>query len=432
MEIFILTILILINGFFALSEVALTSSRQAHLEQLKANGKKGARTALNLLEHSEDFRSAVQVGITLTGIVTGVYAGVNLADDFTPFFAYFNLTHHFAHQIAMTLTVLIITYILVVIGELVPKTIAIRNPERIAIVVAPAIYYFSKVFYPFVRLLALSTNWVNRMTGIEANSGQMTEGDLRQIIKTASHEGVIEKEQNLMHEKVIYFSGKRAKHIMTHRTEVEWVDMDMPKESLQAEIPTFKHSKILACHATPDDFVGVLHIKEYLLNYYSDQPAEITQIIHTPIVIPVNADATKVLTLFKEKQTYFAVIVNEYGDFEGIITLHDIMESIIGYLPEEGEIAEPDVFVRDDQSVLVSGEAPVETLVDLIEDFIIDFDEIDYSTVAGFVFSQMNKVPELGDKFAYSDSIIEVVDIDHNKIDKVLIKKKVPGVFRVN
>ncbi|HAH24308.1 MAG TPA: hypothetical protein DCL77_11240 [Prolixibacteraceae bacterium] len=424
MEIFILTILILINGFFALSEVALTSSKQPRLEQLKANGNKGARTALKLLENSGEFLSTIQVGITLIGIVTGVYGGVHLADYFTPFFSHFNFTHPYAYPIALTLTVLIITYFLVVIGELVPKTIAVRNPERIAIVVAPVIYYFSKVFYPFVRLLDLSTNLVNRMTGIESNTGQMTEGDLRHFLKTASNEGVIEKEQNLMHEKVMYFSGKRAKHIMTHRTEVEWIDMDGTKERLHAEIITLKHTKILACHGSPDDFVGILNIKEYLLNYYSKRPVEIAQIIHSPIVIPVNADAQKVLSLFKEKQTYFSVVVNEYGDFEGIITLHDILESIIGYLPQEGEIAEPDVFVREDRSVLVSGDAPVETLVDLIEDFIIDFDEIDYSTVAGFVFSQMNKVPELGDKFTYSDSIIEVVDIDHNKIDKVLITKR--------
>ena len=146
--------------------------------------------------------------------------------------------------------------------------------------------------------------------------------------------------------------------------------------------------------------------------------------ITEPIIIPENADAQKVLNLFKQKQTYFSLVVNEYGSFEGIITLHDIMENIIGELPEEGEIAEPDVFVREDQSVLVSGDAPIETMVDLIEDFIINFDEIDYSTVAGFVFSHINKIPELGDKFQYSDSIIEVVDIDHNKIDKVLITKR--------
>lgn len=424
MEILVLGILILINGFFALSEVALISSKQARLEQFKINGKKGARIALKLLENSENFLSAIQVGITLIGIVTGVYGGVNLADEFTPFFAQFESIAQYAHVIALTTTVLVITFISIVIGELVPKTIAMGNPEKIAVAVAPAIYYVSTAFYPFVRLLAMSTNLVNSLIGIKSNTGQMTEGELRHMIKIASHEGVIEKEQNSMHEKVFYFSDKRARHIMTHRTDVEWVDIDQPKEALHAEILKFNHSKILACRKNQEDFVGVLRVKEYLLNYYSDKPAEISQILREPIVIPENADAQKVLNLFKQKRIYFSVVVNEYGGFEGIITLHDILENIIGDFPEENEIAEPNVFVRDDKSVLVSGDAPIETLVDLIEDFIIDFDEIEYATVAGFVFNQLNKIPELGDKFVYSDSIIEVVDIDHKKIDKVLITKK--------
>lgn len=424
MEILVLVILILINGFFALSEVALISSKQARLEQFKIDGKKGAMVALKLLKNSENFLSAIQVGITLIGIVTGVYGGMNLADEFTPFFAQFDLTNDFAHEIALTLTVLVITFISIVIGELVPKTIALGNPEKIAISVAPAIYYISTAFYPFVRLLAISTNLVNRMIGIKSNSGQMTEGELRHIIKIASHEGVIEKEQSLMHQKVFYFSDKRAKHIMTHRTDVEWVDIDQPKDVLHHKISMMKHSKIIACLKNQDDFVGVLRIKEYLLNYYSDQPFEISKILSSPIVIPENTDAQKVLNIFKQKRIYFSVVVNEYGSFEGIITLHDILENLIGDFPEENEVAEPDVFVRDDHSVLVSGDAPVETLVDLIENFTINFDEIDYATVAGFVFSQINKIPELGDKFFYSDSIIEVVDMDRNKIDKVLIKKK--------
>ncbi len=424
MEFIVLGFLILLNGFFALSEVAMISSKQARLEQFKKRGKKGAATALKLLRNSENFLSAIQVGITLIGIVTGVYGGMNLADDFTPFIAQFESLAIFAHEIALTITVLVITFISIVIGELVPKTIAMGKPERIAITVAPTIYYISMAFYPFVRLLALSTKLINRMIGIKPNPEQMTEGELLYMLKIASHEGVIEKEQNLMHEKVFYFSDKRAKHIMTYRTDVEWVDIDLPKEVLHAEILNLDHSKILACHKYQEDFIGVLDVKEYLLNYFSDQPVEIVQILTTPIIIPESTVAQKVLNLFKQKQFYFSVVVNEYGSLEGIITLHDILESIIGDFPEENEIAEPDVFVRDDQSVLVSGDAPVETLVDLIEDFKINFDEIDYATVAGFVFSHINKIPELGDKFAYSDSIIEVVDIDHNKIDKVLITKK--------
>jgi putative hemolysin len=312
----------------------------------------------------------------------------------------------------------------IVIGELVPKTIALSNPEKIAVSVAPIVFGFSKAFYPFVRLLALSTNLIKKLIGIKQAEGQMTEEELRHMLKFASHEGVIEEEQNKMHEKVFYFSDKKAKHIMTHRKDVEWVDCDLSKEEIHDEILTFKHSVVIVGRKSIDEFIGVLKIKEYLVNYYSPSPEKLEDLLHQPIVVPENSDAQRVLDLFREKQIYTAVVVDEYGSFEGIITLHDIIENIIGNVPEEGEKTEPEVFVRDDKTVLVSGDAPIETLVDLIEDFYIDFEEIDYSTVAGYVFNQINKIPELGDKVFVSDSVIEVVDIDGNKIDKVLITKR--------
>ncbi len=275
----------------------------------------------------------------------------------------------------------------------------------------------------FVRLLAFSTNLINKLIGIDQSGSQTTEEELRHMLKFASHEGVIEKEQNRMHEKIFYFSDKKAKHIMTHRTDVEWIDIEQDTEEIHAEILSFKHSKIIVGKNSIDEFIGVLPVKEYLINYYSQSPETIESLLNAPVVIPENVDAQKVLDLFRQKQNYLAVVVDEYGSFEGIITLHDIIENIIGDVPEEGENLEPDVFVRDDKSVLVSGDAPIETLVDLIEDFYIDFEEIEYSTVAGFVFNQINKIPELGDKVVLSDCIIEVVDIDNNKIDKVLITK---------
>jgi len=424
MELVILGLLIILNGFFVLSETALISSKKARLEQYKVKGSVGARTALKLLENSEVFLSATQVGITFISIITGVYSGMNIAENITPFFSQFDFTREFAHEISISMTVLVITYITIVISELVPKTIAISRPERIAIRVAPAVYYFSKTFYPFVRLLSVSTNLINKLIGLKPAEGQVTEEELRHMLRFASNEGVIEEEQNRMHEKVFYFSDKKAKHIMTHRKDVEWIDLEQSQEDFHAEILGLKHSKVIVGRGSIDEFTGILKVKEYLVNYYSPTPKKLESLLNDPLVIPENADAQKVLDLAREKQNYMAVVVDEYGSFEGIITLHDILENIIGSVPEEGEKPEPDVFVRDDKSVLVSGDAPIETLVDLIEDFYIDFEEIDYSTVAGYVFNQINKIPELGDKVILTDYTIEVVDIDNNKIDKVLITKK--------
>ena len=199
-EIFVLILLIIINGFFALSEIALVSGKKARLEHEMLRGSKGAAIALKLLDNSENFLSAIQVGITLIGIVTGVYGGMNIADDVAPFFEQFEPLKTYAGEIALVSTVFFITYLSIVIGELVPKTIALSNPEKIAIRVAPVVYYFSKVFYPFVRLLSGSTSIINRLLGIKKINNQITEAELRQIIKTASNEGVIDKEQNTLHE----------------------------------------------------------------------------------------------------------------------------------------------------------------------------------------------------------------------------------------
>jgi putative hemolysin len=424
MEILILGLLILLNGFFALSEIALVSSKRARLEQMKIERRRGAKSALKLLENSENFLSAVQVGITLIGIITGVYGGLSIAEDITPFLVQIGIPENSANEIALVFTILIITYFSIVIGELVPKTIALSNPEKIAIRIAPPIYWFSKLFYPFVKLLSASTNVFNNLIGIKKRSDQITEGELKQLIKIASHEGVIEKSQNLIHEKVFYFSDKKAKHIMTHRLDVEWINISDTDALVRSAILKTRHSKVLCCNDLLDNFTGVLNIKDYFAALVRNESVKVNDLLVQPIIVPENTDASKVLDLIKQRQVHFCIVVNEYGSFEGIITLHDIMENIIGEMPEEGEVNEPDIYIRDDKSVLVSGDAPVEILDGVIEGFVIDFEEIDYSTVAGFVINNINKIPQIGDKFEYNQYIIEVVDIDGNRLDKILITRK--------
>jgi putative hemolysin len=243
------------------------------------------------------------------------------------------------------------------------------------------------------------------------------------MIKIASREGVIEKEQKKIHEQVFYFSDKRAKHIMTHRTEVEWINLKKPEEEIRSEILKTRHSKILCCNGTLENFIGVLFIKDYLLALNSDVNIKTADLLVQPLIIPDSSDAHKVLDLFKKKLTQFCIVVNEFGSLEGIITLHDIMENIFGEMPEEGEPFEPDIFIRDDKSVLVNGDAPLEILDGIIEGFTIDFEKIDYSTVAGFVFNKINKIPQIGDKIEYAGYMIEIIDIDGNRIDKILIRK---------
>ncbi len=424
MELIIILVLILINGFFSLSEIAVISSRESRLNQQKQSGSKGAATALKLRDDSENFLSSVQVGITLVGLITGAYSGISLAGYITPFFDNIEALRPYSGAISMALVMFLTTYVTIVIGELVPKTIALGNPEKVAVRVAPIINIFSRVFYPFVKLLAVSTTFITKLLGIKKTADHMTETELRQMIKTASITGVIEETQNTIHEKVFNFSDKRAIHLMTHRIEVEWIDLDDSEEEIRKDLDDFQHNKIICCHGSLDNFVGVLMLRDYYKAIAHGKNFKVQDLMVQPVVIHENTSAPKVLEQMKQSRTHICVVVDEYGDFEGIITFHDIMENFVGLLPDDGEIVEPDYFVREDNSVLINGDAPIEVVSNFIEGFDVDFELIDYSTVAGFVIDQINMIPKVGDKINYGDYTIEIVDMDGNRIDKVLIWKE--------
>lgn len=423
MEIFFLSVLFLINGFFALSEIALVSSKKARLEQRRFDGNKGAGLALRLLDDSENFLSAIQVGITLIGIVTGVYGGESLANQIIPHLNHFVWLTPYVSQVALFLSVVFITYLSIIVGELVPKTLALSNPEATACVVSPPIFYFSKALFPFVWLLSVSTSAVVRLLRVTKQSEQVTEAELRQMIKIASDEGIIEEEQNQIHENVFYFSDKKAHHLMTHRTDVEWIDLERPLLELKVKIEKMHHNKVVCGKGDLDNFVGVLYLQDYYKALSRTKPFQLHELIKDPFILPEKADAYKVLNELRHHENRVCFVVNEYGGFEGIITLYDVMENIVGEIPEEGEMTEPDMVVRDDNSVLVNGDAPVAILADIIEGFIIDFSETDFNTVAGFILSRLNHLPKVGEKFIFRNYRFEIVDMDYNRIDKVLVSK---------
>lgn len=422
--ILVIVVLILLNGFFALSEIALVSSKRTRLETEGNNGHKGAQVALELQSNSENFLSAIQVGITLIGIVNGVYGGVTIAAQVAPFFEHFDIIAPYADNISLVLVVFVITYVSIVVGELVPKTIALNNPEKVAKLVAIPISFFSKVFYPFVSLLSKSTHLLNKLLGIQKRTDVISEMELMSMIKAASMQGVIEKEQDIIHERVFYFSDKRARHLMTHRIDIDWIDVNNNEDAIVNEIVQSRHSKLIVCNGSLDNFLGVVTVKDVLVELLNKTSFTLTQFVDEPLIVPSSIRAQRVLDLFKKNQQYIAFVVDEYGNFEGIITLHDIIENLVGDIPQEDEQIEPDIFLRDDNSSLVSGDASIEIMAQFIDDFVIDFDEIDYSTVAGFVLANINKIPQLGDKFEYEDLIFEIIDLDGNRIDKVLITKK--------
>lgn len=423
MEYVILALLILLNGFFALSEIAIVSSKKSKLEQLQKGGKKGATHALYLQSNSENFLSAIQVGITLISMITGLVGGNNLAKKISPLLEQIAFIHPIAGQLAMIISVLLVTYFSIVFGELVPKTAALGNSEKCACLVAPIISFLSKAMYPFVRLLAVSTNLVNKVLRIKKADDRLTESELRQMLRTASSEGIIEEEQNLFHENIFNFSDKKAQHLMTYRSELEWIDINSPHDVIKEELLAFQHSKIICCEDDLDNYLGVLHLKDFFKSLYLKADIkDLQELLDPPITVPEKASAQYVLEQLKMDESSICFVVNEFGGLEGIITLYDVMENIVGQIPEDGE-EEPDVFVRDDNSYLVNGDAPVETLAGIIDGFIVDFDQINYYTVAGFVLNIINEIPTVGYKFKYKDYDIEIMDMDGRRIDKILIKK---------
>jgi putative hemolysin len=423
MEILIILLLFCLNGFFSLSEMALITAKTSRLETMKTTRKKGVRLALKLQDESEIMFSSIQICITLVGFLTGFYGGNMLSPYIMLFFEkLLHLTITF--QLAAVLSILIITFFAILVGELIPKTIALSKPEKIAVKVSPIIYFFSRLFFPFVKLFSSVTYLFKKILNITENETAITEDELKSIIKDASEAGVIEEEQNEIHENLFYYSDKKAKHIMTHRSEIEWIDIQLPETDFIQSLLAMKTSRVVVCDKELDDYLGVLRVKDYLAAKFVNQEVDVHALLNSPILFPETAEVHDILLEFKKRQFYFCLVLNEFGSVEGVVTLHDIMESILGEIPEEEEVVEPDICVREDCSVLVNGDAPIEVLAEVIDNFDIDFEDIDYATVAGFVLDKIEKIPEIGDCFDFLDYRIEILDVDHHRIDKILISKK--------
>lgn len=421
MEILVIFVLTLINGIFALSEIALVSLKRNRIEQLEQKGNTRARIVLELLEAPENFLSSIQVGITLIGVVAGAYGGTALADDVEPFIRNFPLLAPYAEGLSISLIVGLITYFTIVIGELIPKTIALRNAERVALTVAPFIKYFSKVTYPIVSLLSFSTTALLRLLGIkEAQEENMTEDELRALVKSAGKKGVLEWEESLMHQNLFVFSEQRAKNLMTHRTEVEWFDMHQSVEQLSDKIRASAHSKFLVCDGTIDKIQGIVTAKEFF-EKKNNEGFTLESILQEPIYVPETMYTLDILTLFKRAKEYIAVVVDEFGSVEGIITLHDLMEAIVGDLPDIDEVDDPEFVEREDHSYLVSGSISIHQFNAYLEKDLIAEEADHYTTLGGFIISYLNKIPATGEKFDYRDYSFEVVDLDGQRIDKVIV-----------
>ncbi len=422
MEILILLILIFLNAFFSLSEIAIVSSNKTRLEQMMKAGNTGAKKTLELRNNADIFLSASQVGMTLVSLITGAFGGMVFSEQFEPYFASIELLAPYSSQISVVLTMVIVSYITVLFGKLFPKTLAITNPEKIASIVSYPFQVIIKLFYPIVKVLSLSNQLLTKTIGLKKSNDSMTEEEIRILLKAVSSEGFLEEELTDIQENVFHFYDKRAKHLMTHRIVVEWIDLNLPEIEIRKKIESSQHSKLVCARGSLDELEGVLNVRDYYKVQLSKKEFRVTDIVVKPIIIHENTTAPNVLKQMRESQLHLSIVVDEYGDFEGIITFHDILESLLGLIPGEGEIEKPEYIIDETGAYIINGDAPVEMLTDIIEDFQLDFEEIDYSTVGGFIIEQMHEIPKKDNQLEIDGFLFTIMQMDGNRIDKVKIE----------
>ncbi|MBK8968256.1 MAG: hemolysin family protein [Saprospiraceae bacterium] len=425
MEITIILILIVLHGFLVLGEIALITAKRAKLESEKAKGNRNAAIAVSLLDNINNYLSAMQIGITLISIIEGAYGGVKIGEQLSPLVAQIPVMEPYADQISISLVVTIITYLSLVVGELAPKYIAIQHAESLALTFAPVMDIITRVTGPISSFLSWSTKMFMRMLFIKPNVEQnISEEEIKLMVKMANQQGVLEQKESEFIQNILRFSDRDAYTIMTHRNDLEWVDINAPAEQTNRIIRESGYTKFLVCDGDVENILGVLKLRDYI--DASKKPGfDLRDIITPPLYVPETMNALKILERFRKERNYFAIVVDEYGSIQGIITLHDLTENIFGALPDMDDIETPAIITREDGSLLVEGGIPIDELRETIELHEFEQEDADYATLAGYILYKLSEIPRAGDYFEAEGYRFEIVDMDKSKIDKVLVSRVV-------
>jgi putative hemolysin len=426
-EIGILIILIMLNGVFALAELAIISARRERLQTLVDNGNQGAAIALRMSQEPTALLSTVQVGITLIGILAGAFGGATLTDELAGLIARVPALTEYSRTIALILVVGTITFFSVVLGELVPKRLALRNPESIAARVARPMNILAGIARPIVRLLTLATGFFLRVLGVpdDVSESTVTEEEIKVLLEQGAEAGVFEEAERDMVQSIFRFGDRQLRSMMTPRTEIIWLDINDPEEVLRETVIQSPHSRFPVCDGALDRVLGVIQTKDLLSKSWAGETFDLRPLLRPPLFLPETMLALRALERFKQTGLQGALLVDEFGGIEGIVTLLDMMEAIVGDIPTLQEIAEPPIVRRDDGSYLVEGYLAVDDLKELLGVAALP-DEGDFQTLGGFVVSLAGRLPRVGDYFDWQDFRFEIVDMDGNRVDKVLVDRANP------
>ncbi len=429
LEIAILLLLFLVNGVFAMAELAVVSSRRERLQILADSGNAGARAAIELSREPSNLLSTVQVGITLIGILAGAFGGATLTAELAGLLAPLPVVGPYAEGIALIAVVAAITFGSVVLGELVPKQLALRNPERVAASLARPMHTLSRLTRPVVRLLNLTTAGTLRLLGVrgQGQDEMVSEEEIRMLLEQGAASGVIEAAERDMVDGIFRFGDRQLRSLMTPRTEIVWLDVDADETSVRETVLSSGYSRFPVCDGTIDHVIGVVLARELLAEMASGRPPDLRALARPALFLPETMLALRALEKFKQTGIQGALLVDEFGGIDGLVTIIDMMEAIVGDIPSVSEIAAPPVVRREDGSWLVDGQLDVEEVRELLNVAQLP-DEDDFHTLGGFVMTRLNRLPRVGDTFAWGDYRFEVVDMDGNRVDKVLIQVDLSGL----
>jgi len=421
-EIAVVLVLIALNGLFALSELAVVSSRRSRLRALAQEGRRGANRALALAADPSRFLSTVQIGITAVGLIAGAYSGATLTADLTAILIERGLPSGAAEWLAYVGVFSAITYLSLIVGELVPKNLALRNAENIACSVAPLMTTLSRVAAPAVWLLGISTKTVFWLLRHKAQpQSTVTEEEIKMLIAEAERAGVLETGEHRMISGVLRLGDRPVRGLMTPRTDVDWLDISADPDTIRARVISTTHSRLPVGEGEPDKLIGVVTTRELLAALLSGKPLDLKAYVRKAPFIPDRTDALDALELLRDAEVPMALIHDEYGHFEGVVTPADILEAIAGVFRSDAEGGEPQAIPRDDGSWLLAGWMPADEMADQLG--IALPPKREYQTVAGFALADLRRLPAVGEHVEVSGWRFEVVDLDGRRIDKVLASR---------
>lgn len=425
MEILIILLLTILNGVFSMSEIALVSSRKSKLETAAKNGDRRAQVALDLSNSPNRFLSTVQIGITLIGILLGIFSGDKLTTDVQNAIVQVDLLRPYAHSVAVVLVLLLLTYLSLVLGELVPKRIGLSNPEGIAKTMAAPMILLSRVTSPFIALLTVSSDLLIKLLRIKPNESAVTEEEIKSLIQEGTSGGAIEEIEQEIVQNVFQLGDRRITSLMTNRQEIVYLDLDDEPAENRARVLEYRHSVYPLCNGGVDEVVGLIYTKDFLGKDLDTELLLLNDIKREVLFVPENNRAYQVLERFRERKQYVGIIVDEYGGVLGMVTLNDILDVLVGDINDDPG-SDYEIREREDGSYLIDAQLP-------FEDFLSYFsmtipaqsrrDLTGFDTLGGFALHILKDIPTTGESFVWQSYRFEIVDMDKSRIDKILVWK---------